>query len=137
MRVRTCDINEDDVAYAKDKYPDLSKMKLEISMDEFEQMKAQKDAMVVAELAKIQAPLKAEIKRLSEEREHYREKMIDAEINLGKMAERYGVLELQNKELREALLAEIHGTACSDDCAQGYRHCTGCEARIKKALEVK
>jgi hypothetical protein len=44
-------------------------------------------------------------------------------------------LRAKTLELKTALLAEINGTPCADDCDPGYRHCAGCEARIKKALQ--
>jgi hypothetical protein len=44
-------------------------------------------------------------------------------------------IELQIDELKKALYAECVGQACHDDgeCYQGYRQCTGCEIRAKKA----
>lgn len=42
---------------------------------------------------------------------------------------------LQIDELKKALYAECVGQACAADgeCYQGYRQCTGCEIRAKKA----
>lgn len=44
-------------------------------------------------------------------------------------------LKLQNDALKKALYAECTGQACAADgeCYQGYRQCTGCEIRAKKA----
>lgn len=42
--------------------------------------------------------------------------------------------ELQIDELKKALYAECRGLACdSEGCYVGYRSCSGCEARAKKA----
>lgn len=50
------------------------------------------------------------------------------------MAGKVRALELQIDELKKALYAECTGQACNpDDCYQGYRQCTGCEIRAKKA----
>ncbi len=43
-------------------------------------------------------------------------------------------LLLQIDELKAALYAECRGLACeSEGCYVGYRNCSGCEARAKKA----
>lgn len=43
-------------------------------------------------------------------------------------------LLLQIDELKKALYAECRGISCgSETCDPGYRHCTGCDARARKA----
>lgn len=43
-------------------------------------------------------------------------------------------VNLQVGELKKALYAECRGEACNpDECHGGYRQCTGCEVRAKKA----
>lgn len=49
-------------------------------------------------------------------------------------------LRAENLELREVLQAEIKGTPCPNGDPvdfHGYRHCAGCDARIRKALGVE
>lgn len=48
------------------------------------------------------------------------------------------LLERNLREVREALFAEAKGVACSEGCAgPGYRKCSGCDARVKKALGLR
>lgn len=83
--------------------------------------------------------LKAEVARLHTVIGNQRE-------NHGKTTQRWAEtadMEREAKEaallrieaLKKALIAECKGEACNpEDCHGGYRKCTGCETRAKKAL---
>lgn len=49
--------------------------------------------------------------------------------------EKLEAANLRVEELKKALYAECRGEACNaEECYGGYRRCSGCEARAKKAF---